>query len=240
VKTPRDFLADYLKSSGFSSIKSAEKNFNSLAVKIERGRLLVKEGKFSGKAVDSCGGITLITGSGTEFSGLHAGRSGERIHLGIELEYPKIVIDYGLWSYHTPKEKWLLKKQTLLSIQAVRRHLWDRNLVLARCPDEVKEAVNAVDFFGDILSRKYKDDAILLDPRAPLEISEFSSEGSYILGGIVDKSNQLRTRELGYDFPGRSIRVNASVSAVPDRINLLVNAICLNSLGVPLQKAIRP
>ena len=234
MKTPRDFLAERLQ----GTIRADELNLNKLAIKLQRGRLLIKEGKFKGAAVEEYNGLKLIKGPGRDTANLFASKRGERVDLGIKLEMPKIVIDYGLWSYHDAKEKWRLRKQTKLALETVREYLWDRNLVLASCPDEIVESLEPNDFFGDVLPNKFKGDAILLDPNAKEEITQFEEGGTYIIGGIVDRSNQIRTQELGYDLPRRSIRLGGDAAAVPDRINTLVRIICKNVLGTPLDKSI--
>ena len=121
----------------------------------------------------------------------------------------------------------------------MREHLWDRNLVLSSCPKEVSEFVKQWDFFGDILTKKYEGSAILLDPKADVEISEFSERGTYIIGGIVDKSNRLRTQELGYRLKRAAIKFEGKASKVPDRINILSEFICKNVEGTPLKSLIQ-
>ena len=234
MKTPKDFLAEKFQ----GTIRADEFSLNKLAIKLQRGRLLVKEGAFKGAEVDSHRGLRLIRGSGGETANLFASRRGERADLGIKLEMPKIVIDYGLWTYHDEKEKWRLKKQTKLALETVREYLWDRNLVLASCPGEIVESLGPNDFFGDVLPDKFQGDAILLDPNAGEEINRFEEGGTYIIGGIVDRSNRIRTAELGYDLPRRSIRLDGDAAAIPDRINALVRIICENVLGTPLSKVI--
>lgn len=234
MKTPKDFLAERFQ----GAIRADEPCLNKLAIKLERGRLLVKEGDFRGGVVDEHRGLKLLRGAGDEVARYFASKRGEKIDLGIEVGGPRIVIDYSLWGYHDEKERWRLKKQTHLALETVRDYLWDRNLVLASCPREVSDFLKPNDFFGDVLEGKYEGDAVLLDPNAEEEITGFG-EGTYVLGGIVDRSNRIRTNELGYDLPRRSIRFGGSQAHVPDRINLLVKIICLSSLGVPLRQAIQ-
>lgn len=235
MKTPKDFLAERFQ----GVIRADEFNLNKLAIKLQRGRLLIKEGRFKGATVEEHGGLKLIRGPGGETANLFASKRGERVDLGIELEMPKIVIDYGLWSYHDVKEKWRVKKQTSLSLETIREYFWDRNLVLASCPGEIIEFLNPNDFFGDVLPDKFQGDAILLDPNAEKEITQFEEDGTYIIGGIVDRSNRIRTAELGYDLPRRSIKLDGDAAAVPDRINALVRIICKNVLGTPLEESIQ-
>ena len=238
VKTPRDFLVDCLLARGCRAIRSSERNLNRLAIKLQRGELGLEEGEFHGHVVEEHRAVRLLAGAGGEVAKLRAGRGGEHVDLGIELEFPKIVIDYGLWDYHTREERKLLLKQSSLALQVVRDHLWDRNLVLASCPDRVAEHFRSLGFFGDILPDRYEGKAVLLDPHATEELRSFG-EGVYILGGIVDKSNRMRTQELGYELPRVSLKLHGRSSGVPDRLNLLVGIICRNVLGEPLDLAIR-
>jgi tRNA (adenine9-N1/guanine9-N1)-methyltransferase len=239
MKTPGDFLAAYLRATGHDAIRSNERNLNRLAIKLQRGRLGLTPGEFHGHPVEEHGGVTLIDGSGGTTAKLRADKKGKRVDLKIRLEFPKLVVDYGLWDYHTPLEKQLLLKQSHLTLQVIRDNLWDRNLVLASCPHEVAEFFANRGFFGDVLPGKFPGEAILLDPNAREELPAFNERGVYVLGGIVDKSNRIRTQTLGYDLPRASLRLEGRSSGVPDRLNLLAEIMCGNLAGTPLKKAIQ-
>jgi Trm5-related predicted tRNA methylase len=174
MRAPRDFLADFLLAKGYDSIRSSEHSLNRLAIKLHRGRLGIIKGEFRGHVVEELAGVKLLSGAGDTVTGLRADKRGKRIDLKIDLEFPKIVIDYGLWDYHTDLEKRLLLRQSDLALQVVRDHLWDRNLVPASCPLPVAEFFADHDFFGDVLTGKFPGEAVLLDPNAPDEIKQFS------------------------------------------------------------------
>ena len=239
MKVPKDFLVEFLKSKGIDIIKSKERNLNKLAIKLQMGKLKIKEDDFDGTLIEEYDGIKLIGNEGEEKTRWYAGKTGKQIDLKIKLEYPKIVIDYGLWSYHTDHEKWLLKKQTLLTLQTIREHLWDRNLVLASCPKEISEYIKQWDFFGDIFPNKFVGDAVVLDPHGKTILKKFEQNKVYILGGIVDKSNRMRTKELGYNLKGIRLELNNKVSEVPDRLNIITKIMCLSLEGMPLIEAIQ-
>ena len=239
MKIPKDFLVDFLKSKNITTIKSRERNLNKLAIKLQRGNLKLQKGEFKGEIIEEYEGLKLIGKGGDELSGWYAGKKGEQIDLGIKLEYPKLVIDYGLWDYHSEHEKWLLKKQTLLTLQIIREHLWDRNLVLASCPKEISEFVKQWDFFGDILINKFIGDAVVLDPHGEVVLKKFEQNKVYILGGIVDKSNRMRTKELGYNLKGVRLELMGKSSNVPDRLNIITKVMCLSLNGESLETAIQ-
>ena len=239
MKVPKDFLIDFLREKGIDSIKSKEKNINKLAIKLQIGKLKLSEDNFDGMIVDEYKGMKLLGGEGGETASFYAGKKGKQVDLKIELEYPKLVIDYGLWSYHTEHEKWLLKKQTLLTLQTIREHLWDRNLVLANCPTEISEYIKEWDFFGDIFTNKFKGDALVLDPHGETILKKFEQNKVYSLGGIVDKSNRMRTKEIGYNLKGGRLELNNKVSNVPDRLNIITKIMCLSLEGRSLGEAIQ-
>ena len=239
VRMPRDFLVDHLRAKGHTTIRSNERNLNRLAIKLQRGQLGLTSGEFHGHRIDKHDSITMINGSGETTAKLRADKKGRKVDLKINLEFPKLVIDYGLWDYHTELEKKLLLKQSHLALQVIRDNLWDRNLVLASCPHEVAEFFANYGFFGDVLPGKFPGEAILLDPNAEDELLAFQERGVYVLGGIVDKSNRIRTQELGYDLPRASLRLKGKSSGVPDRLNLLAKIMCRNLAGAPLVKAIQ-
>ncbi len=239
MKVPKDFLVEFLKSNGIDTIKSREKNLNKLAIKLQMGKLKLKEDDFEGKLVEEYKGVKLIGSEGREKTSFYVGKEGKKIDLKIKLEYPKLIIDYGLWDYHTDHEKWLLKKQTLLTLQTIREHLWDRNLVLASCPKEISEYIREWDFFGDILTDKFIGDAVVLDPHGETILKKFEQNKVYILGGIVDKSNRMRTKELAYNLEGVRLELNNKVSTVPDRLNIITKIMCLSLEGLPLVEAIQ-
>lgn len=239
MRVPRDFLADYLRARGHEAIRSDERSLNRLASKLQQGRLALVKGEFHGHTVEEHTGVKMVSGAGEVVAGLRAGKKGKHVDLKIQLEFPKIVIDYGLWGYHTDLEKKLLLKQSHLALQVVRDNLWDRNMVLSSCPHEVAEFFANQHFFGDILPGKFPGEAVLLDPNAPRELENFEERGIYIVGGMVDKSNRMRTQELGYDISRRSLRLRGRASEVPDRLNLIIQIICRNLAGVPLKEAIR-
>ncbi|MBR9689599.1 MAG: hypothetical protein GOV01_01725 [Candidatus Altiarchaeota archaeon] len=239
MKTPRDFLVDYLKNQEIQSIRSSERNLNRLAVALNRGWLGLSKGDYKGSISESYRGIDLLKGPGGETTHTIAKKQGEPIDLPIELEMPKIIIDYGLWSYHSEFEKFSLLKQTVLSLETIRCMLWDRNLIIASSPPEVSEFVASKKFFGTVLKNKYEGTAVLLDPSAEDAIKKFEPDCAYIIGGIVDKSNRMRTRELGYSVPRVSLKLKNKSSNVSDRINHIVEAICRNLTGETLSDSIR-
>jgi Trm5-related predicted tRNA methylase len=149
-----------------------------------------------------------------------------------------LVIDYGLWDYHTPVEKRLLMRQSLLAWHELRRCLGDA-LVLASCPAPVRERFGSEGFTGQILAGRYRGDAVLLDPRADETLAGFDKDITYIIGGMVDRSNRMRTSSLGYDCPRAALRLDGRSSNVSDRLNHIARAFCLNIKGTPLEKALR-
>lgn len=151
----------------------------------------------------------------------------------------ELVIDYGLWDYHTPVERRLLLKQSRLAWHQLRRCPAPVELTLASCPAPVAGEMRSRGFEGEILEGRYPGEAVLLDPRARDTLQGFSPQGTYILGGMVDKSNRMRTQSLGYSCPRAALRLDGRASAVPDRLNLLAKIFCLNLQGTSLPEAIR-
>ena len=236
--TPRDYLLDFALREGISSIYSKVKNLNRVAIWAERGKIGMVREKGYGRVVENYKGLRLLRGKGDEEADVKFVKGGEKVELGIELEYPKFVIDFGLWSYHSRLERRFLLKQVEQSIAVIRDFLWDRNLVFARAPAEVRELAGRTNFFGEVVEGKWKGEAIVLDPNAEEELKRFEEGKVYIIGGIVERDRRMRTTELGYDLPRASIRYKGKASLVPDRINLILKIACENLLGKELEKAI--
>ncbi len=226
---PRDVLARRLK----GVVHSRVPDINRLAGFLESGRLGLLEGSLSGRLVERCGELTLITGRGELESDWIASFRGEPLSLGLS-RHPFLSIDFGLWDYHTAGERKLLLKQTTLAISELRNFLWDGNLRLVRAPPEVRRLAGELKFAGGF---DPPEEAVLLDPHAEEELRRFDPARSYVLGGIVDKSNRLRTRELGYS-ERRAIRLDGRIGDVPNRLNLLVRMMGMNLQGMPLKEAI--
>jgi len=238
VKTPRDYLVKFVKELGIQSIFSHEKNLNRVAIWAERGKIGIVDEKGFGSVVERYRGVKLVRGKGEEKADVKFVRGGSRVDLKIDLEMPKIVIDFGLWKYHSDLEKQLLLKQVEQTIGVIRDYLWDRNLVFVRVPVEIQTLTEKTNFFGDVLRGKWEGKAVLLDPNAEEEIKRFKENEIYIIGGIVERDRRMRTAELGYDLPRKRIALDENVIGVPDRINLLVKIICENLVGKSLREAV--
>ncbi|MBR9681745.1 MAG: hypothetical protein GOV00_03015 [Candidatus Altiarchaeota archaeon] len=155
------------------------------------------------------------------------------------MEGPHFVIDFGLWSYHTAREKKLLLKQVRLSISEIRKTCSDEQLTLSSVPEELYGDFSEMNFTGKIMRTKFQGPtAVLLDPHATEVLEKVDPTVTYILGGIVDKSRQIKTKSLWYDVPRKKIEFAKSTVGVPDRINLLIKILCESSRGIPLEKAV--
>jgi len=238
VRTPRDYLVKFARKHGLTAIYSNEKNLNRTAIWAERGKIGVIHERCFGRLVEEYRGLKLVRGKGKEEADAKFGVGGKRVELGVKLEFPKFVIDFGLWRYHTQLERKLLLRQVELSIGVIRDYLWDRNLVFARAPAEIFSLAERTKFFGDIIPGMWEGKAVLLDPNAEEELKRFRENEVYIIGGIVERDRRMRTAELGYDLPRRSIKYRGKSSLVPDRINIILEIACRSLLGENMEKVI--
>ena len=236
MKTPKDYFTEHMVGLGYTSIKSNERNLNQLAIKLHQGRLGLKRGEFTGNLAEKINGFSHLLGPGEISTDLFGDKRGEKLQFNIPNFGPKIILDYSLWSYHTEEERGLLTKQTNYSLVALRDYLWDKNLVLASTPPEMQKWAKDTKFFGEVLTDKFEGDAIVLDPNAEDVIKKFDEKTNYLIGGIVDKSNRMRTTSMGYDLPRASLRLEGKSSNVSNRINHIVKAICRNLTGEALRE----
>ncbi|MBR9680531.1 MAG: hypothetical protein GOU98_01750 [Candidatus Altiarchaeota archaeon] len=236
MRTPKDYFSEHMINLGHTSIKSNERNLNQLAIKLNRGLLGLRKGSFTGSLAEKLGDFSHLLGPGELSTELFGSKKGEKLKLKIPEFGPKIIIDYSLWCYHTKEERNLLTKQMEYTLTAIRDYLWDKNLVFASTPPEIQQWAKGREFFGEILTEKFEGDAIVLDPNAEDVIKNFSPKTNYLIGGIVDKSNRMRTTSLGYDLPRASLRLEGKSSNVSNRINHLVKAICRNLTGERLSE----
>ena len=238
METPRDQLVRFLRQAGIGSVFSREKNLNRVAIALARGKIGLLDERGFGRVVEEHGGVRLLRGRGEETADVKLVKGGRRVEFEIKLDQPKIIIDFGLWKYHSSLERKLLLKQVQQAVGVVRDTLWDGNLVFARAPPEVLKLAEAMSFSGEVISGMWEGEAVVLDPSADEEIKRFEENKSYIIGGIVERDRRMRTSELGYDLPRASLRLRGKASLVPDRINLIVRIMCENLAGKPLEKAI--
>ena len=236
MKTPKDYLVKHLLSEGYASIKSNQRSLNLLAIKLYRGLMGVKVGSFTGSLKEKIREFSHLSGPGEIETDLFATKTGEKIKFSIPDFRPKIIMDFSMWSYHSKAEKGLLIKQTNYTLSVIRDYLWDKNLEIVSAPLEMEAWARDTNFFGKVSKEKFKGNAIVLDPNAESEIKKFDEKTNYIIGGIVDKSNRMRTSSLGYDLPRKSLRLEGKSSKVSNRINHIVEAICRNLAGEPLKE----
>lgn len=155
------------------------------------------------------------------------------------MKKPHFVIDFGLFPYHSFREKKLLLKQIQLSIAEIRKFYSDEHLTLASFPEEFLPEVVKMKFKGGILSGKFiSRELIVMDPHSKTSMSSFDAEKIYLIGGIVDKSRSIKTQNLWYDAPSQKIEFENSKVGVPDRINLIIRILCETSKGKSLDSAI--
>ncbi|HDR53308.1 MAG TPA: hypothetical protein ENN60_01365 [archaeon] len=151
----------------------------------------------------------------------------------------RLVIDLGMWPYHSPREKELLLKQLEMSVGESRRHGPGVTLDITSVPEELLPTLQRFNLSGEILKTQATyPDMVLLDPHAEETLNRVEPGTAYIIGGIVDKSRRIRTRSLWYDVPRMSLKLKGSVIGVPDRINILVGILCENHSGLFMEEAI--
>ena len=157
---------------------------------------------------------------------------------------PIIVIDYKFWDILLDKEKNRLLTQTVFTLYAVRRYLWDKNLILSNIPNShVLSTINK--WLGEhnvILSQQETlelleemnikpKDIILLDPNAEAVLTkeDVMRAKAFIIGGIVDKiipRHGLTSKLLeDVEVLRRKIVLINSTVGVPHRINKIAEIV---------------
>ncbi len=168
---------------------------------------------------------------------------------------PLFVIDFGLWELHSETEANEVFKQILVTIDTVREHLTDLNLVLVAVPYELRARIDsmlqghAVAMYGGY--ELYKD----LDPKRSAVLDPYADEvldeeairriEVFILGGIVDNlyprpyatKTMIELHGLE-DFPRYSLKLWGSTVGVPNRVNKLIEIVMQVRYGISLEKAI--
>ncbi|AHC51880.1 tRNA methyltransferase [Sulfolobus acidocaldarius SUSAZ] len=217
-------------------------SLQSLAIKmILKNYGLVEENR-EGKLIAQDYGIKLISQKGEEVSRYTFRKGGKKIDLHLP-EYPKMVVDLGLFDFLDEEEREKTLFQVSLCLSVMRRFLWDGNLTIVGKTDYVLGRAKIV----SNLSLSNGDKPIVLDPYGDIVATDqlLRDHNVFIIGGIVDKGRRLdrATERLamqrGYDFPRVKIQLKGSIIGVPDEINKILEIVLrVKELGQSLEEAI--
>lgn len=253
-----EYMADYLRSKGIDSlgIKSIKRYSKSLLhdtlIHCLVNGFSIKEGDFFG--------LHPVQEMGVKLYYLSSSPSGEPLRYAlikngtcsIDLklpEFPKFLIDMGLWSYLTEEERTDLTRQLGLSLSVIRRYYWDGNLRLVNPPQDLFQLLRHMfkGFSFVLRTDEVVREGIVLDPYGEYEIDEktIREAQTFIIGGIVDKgkrfdrATEFLTRVSGYSHLKRyKITLRSSVIGVPDRINKVLEILLMVRSGYALEDAI--
>jgi tRNA (adenine9-N1/guanine9-N1)-methyltransferase len=233
------YFSQLLKDQGYYSIHIGREkpDLQTLAVKmLVKGYGIIDE-KREGNTVLEVEGIRLLKGRGSEKSDCIFRKGGKNI-ITDPPEFPKIVIDLGLFDSLTEEEKKKTLVQLNMTLNILRRFWWDGNLVIVG-DVRIGKAINVSKF-------RVEAKTIVLDPYGDVDANEEIIRNSdvFIIGGIVDKGRRLKyaTTELakmrGYDYPRVRIKLRGSVVGVPDEINKIAEIVLKVKEGESLEEAV--
>ncbi|MEJ2781077.1 tRNA methyltransferase [Stygiolobus sp. CP850M] len=208
-----------------------------LAVKMLAKGYGIVEGEMKGVTVANIDDIRLLKGRGEEISDCIYRKGGKNV-LDNPPQYPKIVLDLGLFNRLAEDEKKKTLTQLFMTLNVVRKFWWDGNMVVVG-GIKVGKALTVSSFRVDA-------PAIVLDPYGDVDANEEIIRNSdvFIIGGIVDKGRRLKyaTTELakmrGYDYPRVRIKLRGSVVGVPDEFNKIAEIVLKVKEGESLEEAV--
>ncbi|AAY80987.1 tRNA (adenine(9)-N1)-methyltransferase Trm10 [Sulfolobus acidocaldarius] len=233
-----------LRELGISSIYIGHErpSLQSLAIKMLLKNYGLVEERREGMLITQDHGIKLISGKGTETSRYTFRKGGKKVSIHLP-EYPKMVIDLGLFEFLNEEEKEKTLLQVDLCLSVIRKFLWDGNLTVVGKADYVLGRANIV----QSLSLSDEDNPVILDPYGDVVATDqiLRDHNVFVIGGIVDKGRRLdrATERLalsrGYSFPRVKIQLRGSIIGVPDEINKILEIILrVKELDQSLEEAI--
>ncbi len=227
-KLPEDALAEALGRKGINSFHTLTYSPNEAANLIYSG-WKIAEGEKNGRLIAKKQKVKFLSGEGKATAKWFLSRAGKTLRLPPIKEHPVFVIHLGLWDYHTEEERKSLLSQIILAKKAAFKLLSQDWLFLMETPEELK-GIGIPEFKGHI--------DYLLDPNAEKELRKVEPGRVYCIGGIVDKSNRLRTSELGVNAERIAIRFMGRSGYVPNRINQILEILGLIYRGTPVEEAV--
>lgn len=233
------YFSRLLKEQGYYSIHIGHEkpDLQTLAVKMLVKGYGILDEKREGNSVAEVEGIKLLKGRGSEKSDCVFRKGGKNI-ITNPPEFPKIIVDLGLFDILTEEEKKKTLVQLNMTLNTIRRFWWDGNLVIVGNV-RVGKAINVSEF-------RVEAKTIILDPYGDVDANEEIIRNSdvFILGGIVDKGRRLKhaTTELarmrGYEYPRVRIKLRDSIVGVPDELNKIAEIVLRVKEGESLEEAI--
>ncbi len=268
VETPAHALADKLGDATLlvpKGLKLGEKTgrvaVNVTAQRIARKRLGLTSGGPPSQLTTGWKGLTLAVPGGEDEPDYTPSPDGTDVPPeeleDVVPEYPAtphIVVDLRFWDEHSSFGKANLVRQTVVTCSTVRHHLADEHVTLVNVTEDFTRRFDGAfpSFQGglktdweELLAELETDEVILLDPNAEesLTTQDILKHDVFVLGGIVDSNMRGWTTRLGRKIPAdvipRRITLRGSIKGVPDRINLLTEALCLVwTEGASLEEAV--
>ncbi len=151
---------------------------------------------------------------------------------------PVIVVDLGMKFMHTEEELGKLRLQISVSLNVVRRYLWDPHLALTSIDPHTAQWLSEV--LGEnkvtmvqgkpseLLWSMDADKVVILRPDAaqPLTGADVLTADAFLIGGVVDRIprpgiSRMLDNLVPWGVP-RKIELRGSVVGVPERINRIV------------------
>lgn len=258
--TPREALGSLLVDTSCYSVKPrvwvtprsvVEGKLQYLAVEILVNDYYIKREPGRGRvaAVDEYGGrtIRIHLGKGDEeYECEIRGDNGEASWRDLEARlpdppFPLFLVDLGFWRLHTDEEKSRLRIQLSMTLNTVRKFLWDRHLAVTSVQQGVREQLDQVmgsnkAFItsarpAELLWSLGAEEVIILRPDAPEELTarDLEKADAFVIGGIVDLTprkgvSRVLDRMVPWGVP-KKITLRGSTIGVPDRINRIVEII---------------
>ncbi|BCU70187.1 tRNA methyltransferase [Stygiolobus caldivivus] len=233
------YFSSRLRELGYISLHIGREtpDLQKLAVKmLVKGYGIVEERR-EGIVVKESDGIKLLKSKGSEKSDCIYRKGGKNI-IPDPPQYPKVVVDLGLFNALDEEEKKKTITQLFMTLNVVRKFWWDGNMVVVG-DMKVGKAVTTSSFKSDAPT-------IVLDPYGDVEADEKIIRGAdvFILGGIVDKGRRLKfatselARKRGYDYPRVKIKLRGSTVGVPDEFNKIAEVVLRVKEGEGLEDAV--
>ncbi len=268
VETPAHRLAEKLGSSTLlvpKGLKLGEKTgriaVNVTAQRLARKNLGLESGGPPSRVATGWENVTLAIPGGEEEPDFHPSPDGKDVPpeelRDVIPRYPAkphVVVDVRFWSDHSRFGKTNLIRQTAVTCSTVRHHLADEHVSVVNVTEGFEDRFLKAfpSFHGgmktsweELLAELETDEVVLLDPNAEEDLTtdEVLEHEVFVLGGIVDSNMRGWTTRLGEKIPAevipRRITLGGSLKGVPDRINLLTEALCLVWVeGLELEEAV--